>query len=209
MLCANALDEVAAQLQATGWCVVDEALDASAAAALATHALGLTAGSLHRGGVGRGTDHHTANDLRRDDIVWLSSEATPDRLWLDAMAHLKAHLNQHLYLGLQDYEAHYARYAPGAFYGRHVDAFKGQSNRFVSTVYYLNADWPSSADHPDDTGLGGELLLYPSAEAQQASATIAPRMGRLVVFLSEDLPHEVLPAVRTRHSIAGWFRLKA
>jgi len=27
-----------------------------------------------------------------------------------------------------------------------------------------------------------------------------------VIFLSERFPHEVLPAKKKRHSIAGWFR---
>ncbi len=29
----------------------------------------------------------------------------------------------------------------------------------------------------------------------------------MMVFLSEELPHEVLPAIRDRYQIAGWFRL--
>ena len=33
-----------------------------------------------------------------------------------------------------------------------------------------------------------------------------PEGGSLVVFLSAELPHEVLPASRERMSIAGWFR---
>lgn len=34
-----------------------------------------------------------------------------------------------------------------------------------------------------------------------------PRAGTLVVFLSEDMPHEVLETQRERYSIAGWFRV--
>jgi SM-20-related protein len=29
----------------------------------------------------------------------------------------------------------------------------------------------------------------------------------LVVFLSEEFPHEVLPTATDRYSIAGWFRV--
>lgn len=32
-------------------------------------------------------------------------------------------------------------------------------------------------------------------------------LGTLVVFLSEEFEHEVLPAKRDRYSIAGWFRV--
>jgi len=32
-------------------------------------------------------------------------------------------------------------------------------------------------------------------------------LNRLVIFLSEEFPHEVLPANTHRYSIAGWFRV--
>jgi SM-20-related protein len=38
---------------------------------------------------------------------------------------------------------------------------------------------------------------------------VVPLHGTVVVFLSEEFPHEVLPAHRDRHSIAGWFRVNA
>jgi len=39
-----------------------------------------------------------------------------------------------------------------------------------------------------------------------AHLDIYPRDGRLVLFLSADFEHEVLPAARERLSVAGWFR---
>ncbi|MFW5816629.1 MAG: 2OG-Fe(II) oxygenase [Wenzhouxiangella sp.] len=109
-------------------------------------------------------------------------------------------LNRRLFLGLFEFEAHYAHYPAGAFYRRHVDSFQGAANRVVSLVAYLNADW-----RDDD---GGELVLYEAA-GRTRLATLAPRAGRVVLFMSEELPHEVLPARRERLSIAGWFRLNA
>jgi len=67
-------------------------------------------------------------------------------------------------------------------------------------VTYLNSDW-----QPGD---GGELVLYAEDEVTEI-ATIEPRAGTLVLFLSEEIPHEVRPAIRDRISIAGWFRLNA
>jgi len=198
-LSESSLHHITEQLHSCGWCVVDSAIPAEAATALAAHAAALPDEALHRAGVGRAGQHQTLDTLRRDHIVWLDEQRTPDDIWLGAMAQLQQHLNQHLYLGLHLYEAHYARYQPGDFYGRHVDAFKGQSNRVVSTVLYLNDTWP--VDH----SAGGELVLY----AHEATHRIAPVLARLVVFLSEDLAHEVLPAQRTRHSIAGWFRARS
>ena len=197
-LSEHSLHFISQHLHSCGWCVVDDALPAEAALSLAAHAAALPDQALHRAGVGRAGQHQTLDTLRRDHIAWLDDQHTPDDIWLGAMALLQQHLNQQLYLGLQTYEAHYARYQPGDFYGRHVDAFKGQSNRVVSTVLYLNGDWPV------DNSAGGELVLY----APEATHYIKPALARLVVFLSEDLPHEVLPAARTRHSIAGWFRAR-
>src|SRR5690606_23717683 len=109
-------------------------------------------------------------------------------------------LNERLFLGLDFYEPHYAHYAPGAAYARHRDAFVGQRNRIISTVLYLNADW-QEAD-------GGELLVYDEA-ATTVLERVRPVGGTLVVFISERLPHEVLPARRSRYSIAGWFRQRS
>ena len=112
---------------------------------------------------------------------------------------LRSDLNSRWFLGLFDYECHYARYAPGAFYSKHLDAFAGNKNRVLSTVLYLNAAW--------EAGQGGELQLY-SLNGATVLERVAPLHNRLVVFLSERFPHEVLPASRERHSIAGWFRVR-
>ena len=81
---------------------------------------------------------------------------------------------------------------------RHVDAFKGQGNRVLSLVGYLNEDWLEEN--------GGELVIYNSSDDVEGTKVL-PKKNTLVVFLSEQFPHEVLPATRTRHSIAGWFRV--
>jgi len=38
---------------------------------------------------------------------------------------------------------------------------------------------------------------------------VEPRLGTLVVFLSELFPHEVLPSNRDRLSLTGWFLERA
>ncbi len=37
--------------------------------------------------------------------------------------------------------------------------------------------------------------------------SVTPAFATLVVFLSEEVPHEVRPAKRDRYSIAGWYRV--
>lgn len=51
------------------------------------------------------------------------------------------------------------------------------------------------------------LAIYSENEDTAALAVIPPEAGTLVLFLSEDVPHEVLPAYADRYSIAGWFRV--
>jgi SM-20-related protein len=111
---------------------------------------------------------------------------------------MQQYVNRSLFMGLFSFESHFACYEPGKFYKRHVDAFKGQGNRVLSLVAYLNDDWTSED--------GGELVLY-ADESDLIGTRVLPTKGTFVVFLSEQFPHEVLPAARSRHSVAGWFRV--
>jgi SM-20-related protein len=52
---------------------------------------------------------------------------------------------------------------------------------------------------------GGELVMY--NESDELLETVKPKEDRLVVFLSDKFPHEVLKAKEKRYSIAGWFRV--
>lgn len=156
---------------------------------------------LNEAGVGRGTDHHRRQDIRGDAIHWLDRESQAQRVYLASMAELQQSLNQALFLGLFEYEAHFAHYPPGAFYQRHLDSFRGRANRVVSTVGYLNPDWPADG--------GGEMVIYHPDRPDQEVARVVPQAGTFACFLSETIPHEVLPTRLPRTSIAGWFRRNA
>ncbi len=150
-------------------------------------------------GIGRGDNYRGDVRVRSDRVHWLESEHPADVEWLALMEELRQAINRRLFLGLFEFEAHYACYPPGSCYKRHVDAFRGQGNRVLSVVFYLNPSW-----QPAD---GGELVLYTGEDP--GGLWLMPHGGTLAVFLSEDFDHEVLPAVRTRYSIAGWFRVNA
>ncbi|WP_430407005.1 2OG-Fe(II) oxygenase [Fluviicola sp.] len=63
-------------------------------------------------------------------------------------------------------------------------------------VLYLNEDWKKED--------GGLLSLYPKAGQQ---IDISPLGGRMVLFRSDEMEHEVNPSLtRTRNSIAGWLK---
>lgn len=131
---------------------------------------------------------------RGDFISWIdpTDSQVHTRVYLEKINELISQLNYHFYLGIRDYECHYAHYPPGTFYKKHVDRHKNGSPRRVSSVLYLNPDWV-----PND---GGELVIY---ESPEKTSRIRPLMGTLIIFLSE-LEHEVLITARDRMSITGW-----
>lgn len=157
-------------------------------------------GRFHPAGIGHVAKRRT--DIRGDDILWVEEDAPfAHALQQQELAQLKDAINSTLYLGLHDFEGHYAVYPAGAGYARHVDHFHGSNRRVLSVVLYLNDAW-----EPED---GGELCLYGSQEGQEPVARISPLGGTLICFLSEHVPHEVLPTRRTRWSLSGWFRRRA
>lgn len=155
-------------------------------------------GALTPAGIGRGSEFQIRNDIRRDVTMWLDGSTNAQKAYLAQMEELQMLLNRTLFLGLDDFEAHYALYPPGGFYKTHLDALKGERNRIVSTVTYLTPDWQEED--------GGHLVLYD--ENHRECTRILPRAGTLAIFMSEDIPHEVLPPRRARCSIAGWFRCR-
>jgi SM-20-related protein len=131
---------------------------------------------------------------RGDFISWIDPQnaLANTRAYLDKVETLKDELNRYFYLGIRDYECHYAHYPPGSFYKKHVDRHKNGSPRRVSTVLYLNPEWK-----PAD---GGELVVYQSTDS---SHLVEPRLATLAIFLSE-MEHEVLVTHSDRMSITGW-----
>lgn len=193
---------IARDLTEKGWSVTPDALPQAMAVALSRQ-IREGESAFAPAGIGRNTDLTLNAFVRRDHIHWIEGSTPAEREWLGWSNRLRLFLNSRLFLGLFSFESHFAHYQPGAFYRKHVDAFRDRpfkdgSNRVLSIVVYFNSGW-----QPDD---GGELLMYePRGVAPFLSVT--PAFGTLVAFLSEDIPHEVRPARRDRFSIAGWYRV--
>ena len=149
-------------------------------------------------GIGRGDSYLKNEFVRTDEICWVTGESEAGKRWIDWASRLQSFLNKRLFLGLFSFESHFAHYSPGAYYKRHYDAFRGEANRVLSIVTYLNPGWCNTDN--------GELVLYRD-DHDYEGIKIVPLHGTVVVFLSEEFPHEVLPANRDRYSIAGWFRV--
>lgn len=203
------LETIASALRKDGVCVLPRMMPEALVKELHQDAQ-QNSGSLFRAaGVGRGEAQQHNHQVRSDRTRWIDGQTAIEREWLEGMAVLQSFLNRHLFLGLYSFESHFAHYMPGAHYALHKDAFSGQANRVLSLVCYLNPCW-----QPE---WGGELLLYPSsqqtpqteAEAGDVLLRVLPEPGTIVLFLSEEFPHQVLPASHDRFSIAGWFRLNS
>jgi SM-20-related protein len=207
-LSENELDEIADALVETGYLVVDDLLPAELIRQLLTQFNSLDATSFSVAGTGRSADFGIHHTIRSDQIFWLEPQLsnTASAEFLHYMESLRVGINRRLFLGLFDYESHFAHYPIGAFYKKHLDSFRGteeqgkqhKKNRVLSTVLYLNEHWQPNA--------GGELVIY-AQENNETRTKVIPSIGRFVIFLSEKFPHEVLPATQARNSIAGWFRV--
>lgn len=194
---------IAEDLQTQGWSVIPNAVPSSLAEQLHGQILALESAQYSPAGVGRSADFTLNPFVRRDEIRWIEGSTDAEKAWLRWSNRLRLTLNKRLFLGLFSFESHFAHYPPGAFYRKHVDAFKGNprkdpTNRVLSVVAYFNPGWL-----PED---GGELAMYRETETDPF-LHVTPAFGTLVVFLSEEVPHEVRPAHRHRYSIAGWYRV--
>jgi len=199
----RAIPQIARGLTVADWVCCPDFLTADRIVALRHEAAGLhERGAFRAAGIGHYAERR--EDVRGDEILWLDeSTAAPEaaRLFRDEFAMLRAAINAETYLGLDEFEGHYAVYPAGAAYARHLDRFREENRRVVSLALYLNETWG-----PEDAG---ELCLYGSADAVAPMASIAPQAGTLVCFLSERVPHEVMAARRVRFSLTGWFRRRA
>ncbi len=194
---------IAQDLIDKGWSVFPNAVPTNLSADIWQQLQGFDSQQFTPAGVGRSADHTLNQFVRRDEIRWIEGSTGTERDWLAWANRLRLYLNQRLFLGLFSFESHFAHYSSGAFYKKHVDAFKDNpfkdnTNRVLSLVAYFNPGWL-----PDD---GGELVLYDESGTAPV-LNVTPAFGTLVVFLSEDVPHEVKVAHRDRFSIAGWFRV--
>ncbi len=133
-------------------------------------------------------------DVRGDHLAWLDgvpSEAAPYLAWREA---IRVRLHEGAWLRLDAGETQVACYPPGRGYARHVDAPRGSTARRVTVILYLNDEW-----RPED---GGALVAHLDAGPR----VVTPLLGRAVLFLSDRVPHEVLPSRRERWAVTTWMR---
>lgn len=184
-------------LAARGWSLQSSFLSSDVTHELAAECRKRYAeGALAPAAIGRGEEQTVHEGIRGDHIHWLETgQADVCDAYLALIDELRQTLNRELFLGLEEFECHFALYPPGAFYQTHLDRFRDDDSRCITAVLYLNPDW-----QPTD---GGALRMH---FTDGSSQDISPLAGELLMFLSADFPHEVLVTQAERLSLTGWFR---
>lgn len=161
----------------------------------------LEAGKFRIAAVGKGEKKQVRTEIRNDQVLWIDSDNLNkfERQYWAKVEEIRKAINQRCYLGLKSFEAHFARYPIGSFYVRHMDQFQQVLYRLVTVIIYLNDSWKE-----EDEGM---LRMYlPQEDGSEKILDVLPKGGRLVVFLSGEIPHEVMPTKKERISITGWLR---
>jgi SM-20-related protein len=152
---------------------------------------------LEKAGIGSSGEFKIDKSVRGDFVYWIDREKDkPLAPFFALVEELIAKLNQYCFLTLSGSEFHLAKYPAGSFYKKHLDQFHGHSNRQITILLYLNANWK-----PGD---GGELKMY----TDDGEVLVQPIAKRLLFFRSDTIEHEVLTTNVPRYSLTGWLLSK-
>ncbi|TCK67917.1 SM-20-related protein [Winogradskyella wandonensis] len=155
--------------------------------------------TFRKSAIGNKTNEVVKKSIRGDIILWIDeySANSAELMFFNKINDLKTYLNRTCFLGINQKEFHYAIYPKDTYYKRHLDTFMNDDRRRLSFVCYLNSeDWK-----PEN---GGELVLYLKDEEK----VIYPFPGKVVIFESQELEHEVKPVNTPRLSITGWLKTR-
>jgi SM-20-related protein len=196
------LDHISQEIYSNSYVVVDNFVDDAFRKALLKEQTDLlNQGQFTKAAVGKGDQKQVRAEIRSDEVLWMDATSLSplQAIFWEKVAEVQQVLNRRCFLGLKSFEGHFARYPIGSFYKRHLDQFHAVPHRIVTIILYLNESW-TEAD-------GGQLRMYfPQEDGSERVEDVLPLGGRLVVFLSEEIPHEVLPTQKERISITGWLR---
>ncbi|MBD0823244.1 2OG-Fe(II) oxygenase [Aestuariibaculum marinum] len=159
--------------------------------------------AFKKAAIGNRVNETIEKSIRGDMILWID-EAKADvveQVFFNKINDLVGYLNKTCFMGILHKEFHYAVYPQNTFYQRHIDTFQNDDRRKLSVVCYLNEDgWL-----PEN---GGELVLYLNENGQETKKVIYPFPGRVVIFESQIIEHEVKVVNTERLSITGWLKTR-
>ncbi len=148
--------------------------------------------------------------IRSDEIYWLNLDSDilhfPKSLndYLAFIEALQRALNQECFSGAKFFECHFAKYAEGSAYAKHLDQHRGSNERILTIILYLNQFSPLREECIQNGG--GEIQIYCREQPQEIFTKIPPLSGSLLMFFSGEIYHEVLPTNFERWSLTGWLR---
>ncbi len=197
-------ESIISQLQDQHFAVIDDFFDDEVLEDLSLQLFSLYENdTLTKAAIGKHFDEHIKTEIRGDYIQWIDEKSanTTEKRFFENIKHFVDYLNRTCFMGILNQEFHYAIYPKGRFYKRHLDTFNNDQRRKLSMVLYLNKSWSSKN--------GGELVIYFQKNAKEESVSIIPKFGRLVIFESSMLEHEVKPVLNgERLSITGWLKVR-
>jgi len=194
----NNPQEIARTLYEKGYAIIEPFITYELGNSLLNEFQNTPLDKFKKAGIGRHKDFNVNSNIRTDQIYWLENNNLAIREYFNLLEKVRLAVNETLFLGLFDFECHFAYYPIDSFYQKHIDAFQGSSVRVLSSILYLNPDWQN--------GDGGELKLYAPKDSAVLETT-APTFCKQIFFLSQEFPHEVLITKKPRYSITGWFRI--
>ena len=159
--------------------------------------------NFKKAAIGNKLNETIEKTVRGDFILWINENdaGVAEKIFFSKINSLVEYLNKTCFLGIVQKEFHYAVYPKGTFYKRHLDTFQNDDRRKLSLVCYLNDEnWK-----PEN---GGELVIYKNENGVEVPKSIYPLPGRVVIFESQILEHEVKPVNTTRLSITGWLKTR-
>ncbi|OOG78263.1 2OG-Fe(II) oxygenase [Algoriphagus sp. A40] len=196
------LDHISSEIYQKSYVIVDNFVEEDFRKALLGEQIQLVnQGKFRHAAVGKGGQKQVRTEIRSDEVLWMDAEELSplQAAYWAKIEEIRQVLNQRCLLGLRSFEGHFARYPIGSFYKKHLDQFNAVPHRVVTVILYLNDSWT-----PEDEG--ALRMYFPQEDRTELFEDVLPLGGRLVVFLSGEIPHEVLPTKKERISITGWLK---
>lgn len=196
------LDHISSEIYQKSYVIIDDFVDQEFRRALLAEQLELVnKGKFRHAAVGKGGQKQVRTEIRSDEVFWMDADDLTllQKAYWEKIEEIRKVLNQRCFLGLRSFEGHFARYPIGSFYKRHLDQFHAVPHRVVTVILYLNESWTVEDE-------GALRMYFPQEDGSEQIEDVMPIGGRLVVFLSGEIPHEVLPTKKERISITGWLK---
>ena len=186
-----------------GFCVVDNLVPLELAEKTATEIQGsyqipgkFTPGKLSFGAMNK---VRSLDGIRGDSVMWLDG-SSDESVFLSQIAKQMNKLALSLYhangvamnriskskIMVSCYDGN------GKAYKRHIDSVQEGSLK-LTLIYYLNKDY--------EERYGGCLRIHKDS----GTLDISPELGKLVIFRSDKLVHEVLPVYNQRFAFTTWY----